>query len=189
VVDFDVHHGNGTQDIFADDPRVLYISSHAFPFYPGTGALDEVGHGEGTGYTVNVPMPQGMGDADFACLYSEVVEPIAGTFAPELVLVSAGFDAHRGDPLAGMDLTAAGYSFLMSLCASVADASAKGRIVAALEGGYGLDGIADASAAVVQVLLGDRVDPEIAAPDPSTRELASAYRRHFARFWPQALAP
>src|SRR5262245_14910941 len=99
ITDFDVHHGNGTQHIFERDPRVLYLSSHAFPFYPGTGALGEVGEGPGRGFTVNLPMPAGCGDAEYARVYREFVEPIGRAFDPELLLVSAGFDPGEGDPI------------------------------------------------------------------------------------------
>jgi acetoin utilization deacetylase AcuC-like enzyme len=145
VIDFDVHHGNGTQETFYRDRRVLYVSSHRFPFYPGTGNLDEVGEGEGRGFTVNLPMPAGMGDGEYRRAYREIVEPIGRAFDPELVLVSAGFDAHRDDPLGGMDMTAAGLGELMDACLSVASGAARGRLVAVLEGGYDLDGIESAA--------------------------------------------
>ena len=112
VIDFDVHHGNGTQEAFWRDPRVLFVSSHQFPYYPGTGALDEVGEGRGRGFTVNLPMPAGLGDDAYRRAYRQIVEPIGRTFDPELVLVSAGFDIHRNDPLGGMAVTAAGFAEL-----------------------------------------------------------------------------
>src|SRR5262249_16876692 len=116
VVDFDGHPGNGTQATFYDDdPGVLYVSSHAYPFYPGTGALAETGAGAGRGFTVNLPLPNGAGDAEYARVYRDIVEPIARAFDPEIVLVSAGFDAYRDDPLAGMDLTVRGYAELMDV--------------------------------------------------------------------------
>ncbi|PYQ19223.1 MAG: hypothetical protein DMF79_13110, partial [Acidobacteria bacterium] len=176
IVDFDVHHGNGTQDIFYDDPRVLYLSSHAFPFYPGTGTLDEVG--------VNLPMPPGLGDEEYARVYRTIAEPIGRAFDPELVLVSAGFDAHRGDPLAGMDLTRKGYAELTEVCLAIAEGSARGRVVIALEGGYDLDAIAGAGAAVVGGLLGARPGkltwPARGRLDP----LVDAYRKLLAPLWP-----
>src|SRR5260221_21810 len=135
--------------------RALYVSSPAFPFYPGTGALGEVGEGPGRGFTVNLPMPQGFGDQEYARVYRTIVEPIGRAFDPELVLVSAGFDAHRGDPLAGMDLTREGYAELTDVCLGIAAGSAKGRGVAAFEGGYNLDAIAGAAAAVARGLLGE----------------------------------
>ena len=118
IVDIDVHHGNGTQWIFYDDPRVLYVSTHQFPFYPGTGAADEVGQGAGAGFTVNVPLEAGATDADYALVYGAIVRPVLEQFAPELVIVSAGFDAHERDPLASMRVSTAGYASLMIAFAS-----------------------------------------------------------------------
>ena len=184
IVDFDVHHGNGTQDIFYDDPRVLYLSSHAVPFYPGTGSLDEVGEGRGHGFTVNLPMPAGLGDEDYARVYREIAEPIGRAFDPELVLVSAGFDAHRGDPLAGMDLTRRGYAELTEVCLAVAGGAARGRTVVALEGGYRLDAIAQAGAAVAEGLLGRGPAP-LAWPSAGRIDpLLDAYRETYRPFWP-----
>jgi acetoin utilization deacetylase AcuC-like enzyme len=184
IVDFDVHHGNGTQAIFARDPRVLYVSSHAFPFYPGTGGSDEVGEGPGRGFTVNLPLPDGMDDAVYARLYREVVEPVGKAFAPQLVLASAGFDAHHLDPLAGMALSARGFGELAQVCLDVAAGSAGGRCVVALEGGYDLSAIAASSAAVVGSLLGARPD---AIPETSSvlgGRLARRFRAELAPFWP-----
>ena len=180
IVDFDVHHGNGTQHMFEDDPRVLYVSSHAYPFYPGTGALGEVGRHDGEGFTVNLPLPDGMGDGDYARVYREIVEPIGRAYRPELVLVSAGFDAYGGDPLAGMRLTAAGYAELIQVCLDCAD-GARG-VVAALEGGYDLGGLAASSEAVVRGLL-DETAPRV---EPSARvgPLVDSFRRQHARYWP-----
>jgi acetoin utilization deacetylase AcuC-like enzyme len=184
IVDIDVHHGNGTQDIFWEDPRVLYVSSHAYPFYPGTGALDETGEGAGRGFTVNLPFPGGMGDGEYARVYGEIVEPIGKAFDPELVLVSCGFDAHRADPLAPMDLTAAGYAHLMAVCLGVAGGAAEGKVVVALEGGYLLEGIARAGAAVVSVLLGTAPKEVPPARGPRLDVLCAAYREELAPHWP-----
>jgi acetoin utilization deacetylase AcuC-like enzyme len=180
VVDFDVHHGNGTQHIFERDRRVLYLSSHEYPFYPGTGALDETGVGAGEGFTVNLPLPAGMGDGDYARVYRDVAEPIGRAFAPELVIVSAGFDAYIADPLAGMRLTARGYRELIQVCLDCA-AAARG-VVVLLEGGYDLEGLASCSAEVVRGLLGE---PYQAVP-PATRvePLVEAYRRALSPYWP-----
>ena len=184
VVDFDVHHGNGTQQIFWEDPRVLYVSSHQFPFYPGTGAVDEVGEGKGRGFTVNLPMPAGLGDADYSRAYREIVEPIGHAFDPQLVLVSAGFDAHVDDPLGGMEVTDAGFAELMDVCVSLAGGSAKGRVVAVLEGGYSLEGLASAASASVARLL-DRPSPSFnPSTDPRTASLLAAYRKTQTPFWP-----
>ena len=184
VIDFDVHHGNGTQEAFYRDRRVLFVSSHQFPFYPGTGDLDEVGEGDGRGFTVNLPMPAGMGDGDFRRAYREIVEPIGRAFDPELVLVSAGFDAYRDDPLGGMALTPAGFAELMDVCLAVASGAARGRLVAVLEGGYDIDGIADSTAAVVARMLGRLFSAPDAAPRPDVERLLEAYRTTHARHWP-----
>jgi acetoin utilization deacetylase AcuC-like enzyme len=183
IVDFDVHHGNGTQAIFYGEKRVLYLSSHAWPFYPGTGGIDEVGEGPGRGFTVNLPLPGGLGDREYARVYRQIVEPIGRSFDPELVLVSAGFDAHRGDPLAGMSLTAAGYAELMDVCLSVAAHAGKGRVVAALEGGYLLPALSEAGAVVVRGLLGERPEPLRTAP-ASLDALVDGYKRALRPFWP-----
>ena len=184
VIDFDVHHGNGTQEAFWSDRRVLFVSSHQSPFYPGTGDLDEVGEGEGRGFTVNLPMPAGLGDGEYRRAYREIVEPIGRAFDPELVLVSAGFDAHRDDPLGGMTLSAAGFAELMDVCLAVASGAARGRLVAVLEGGYDLDGIAEASAAVVGRMLGRPFAAPNAAPRPGFDKLLEAYRTAHGRHWP-----
>lgn len=183
IIDFDVHHGNGTQAIFYPDPRVLYVSSHAFPFYPGTGALGEVGEGAGRGFTVNLPLPQGMGDPEYARVYREIVAPLGEAFAPELVLVSAGFDAYDGDPLAGMHLTERGYAELTAACLEVAAGSAKGRAVFVLEGGYDLDGLAASGAAVTDLLLGGSHVPVAEPSKVPLDPLLRAYRRQFQPYW------
>jgi len=184
IVDFDVHHGNGTQDIFYEDPRVLYISSHAYPFYPGTGALDEMGEGKGVGYTVNLPLPSGTGDRQYARLYRDLVAPIGKAFGPELVLVSVGFDPHTLDPLAGMTVTDRGFAELTDVCTEIADACCQGRAVFVLEGGYDLQAIAASSAAVVRRMLGEphEIVPP-AAGGPFEDEVA-LMRRELARHWP-----
>ena len=182
VVDFDVHHGNGTQSIFYDDPRVLYVSSHAYPFYPGTGGLDEAGAGPGEGFTVNLPLPATMGDAEYARIYREVVSPVVRAFDPQLLLVSAGFDPHRDDPLAGMAVTERGFAQVAASCLEGASGAARGRAVFVLEGGYDLEGIALSTAEVMKVLLGETGDlggdraPRI---DP----LIGLFREHHGQYW------
>jgi len=183
IVDFDVHHGNGTQDIFYGDPRVLYVSSHAYPFYPGTGGLDEVGEGSGRGFTVNLPLPAAMGDAEYARIYRDVVVPVVRAFDPELVLVSAGFDPHRDDPLAGMAVTERGFAAVAGRCLEGASGAAGGRAIFVLEGGYDLDGIAASSAAVVSAILGDPVAP-VAGEALRIDPLIELYRRQLSSYWP-----
>jgi acetoin utilization deacetylase AcuC-like enzyme len=142
IVDYDVHHGNGTQWSFYADPSVLFISSHQFPYYPGTGAATEIGSGAGTGFTINLPLTAGATDADYDFVYSRVAVPALRQFEPELILISAGFDAYMDDPLGGMRLTAAAFGRLTSIIAGVADECCQGRVVAVSEGGYDLDGLA-----------------------------------------------
>jgi histone deacetylase 6 len=151
VVDWDLHHGNGTQHSFEEDPDVLYFSTHQYPFYPGTGAIGEVGRGAGRGRTVNVGWPAGMGDAEYLAAFDRVLLPIARAFDPQLVLVSCGFDAAVGDPLGGMRLSGEGYAAMTERLLPLAG----GRVVLALEGGYNLDAIGAAAAACTRVLLGE----------------------------------
>ncbi|MEI6668093.1 MAG: histone deacetylase [Acidobacteriota bacterium] len=152
VVDFDVHHGNGTQRVFYADPRVLVISTHQWPFYPGTGRVSEVGDGAGEGFTVNVPIEGGATDRDYDVVFDHIVAPVVERFSPELILVSAGFDAHERDPLGGMRMTAAGYANLAAHLVGMADRSARGRLVMVTEGGYHLPSLSESLDAVMGVL-------------------------------------
>jgi acetoin utilization deacetylase AcuC-like enzyme len=157
IVDYDVHHGNGTQHSFYRDPRVLFISTHQYPFYPGTGAAGETGEGDGRGFTVNVPLEGGCTDGDYALVCDRVVVPVLDEFAPELVLVSAGFDAHARDPLAHMRMTAAGFGALTARLAAAADRHARGRLLLVTEGGYDLPALGESLDVVVRVLAGETV--------------------------------
>jgi len=141
IVDFDLHHGNGTEAIFYDDPSVLYVSTHQYPYYPGTGAATDVGRGEGEGFTVNVPFSAGVGDAAYLLAFDEVIDPVLRQFAPDFVLVSAGFDCHRRDPLGGMRVSEDGFIGMMRRLLEVARDVSGGRLAAVLEGGYDLDAI------------------------------------------------
>jgi acetoin utilization deacetylase AcuC-like enzyme len=136
IVDWDVHHGNGTQEAFYDDGRVLFFSTHQHPYYPGTGALQEVGTGAGNGCIVNVPLPAGVGDAGYRAVFERVLLPAARRFRPQLILVSAGFDAHWADPLAAMRLSVGGYAQLAAMLRRLAEECCPGRLVLTLEGGY-----------------------------------------------------
>jgi acetoin utilization deacetylase AcuC-like enzyme len=158
IADYDVHHGNGTQDVFYDDPTVLYISTHQFPLYPGTGAIHETGRGAGKGFTINAALPPGVGDLGYAQVFDEIVLPAARRFEPELILVSAGYDAHWADPLANMMLSLTGYTRMDRALLALAHELCYGRIVFVLEGGYNLQVLGNAWANVARVLLGD---PEI----------------------------
>lgn len=142
ILDPDVHHGNGTQRAFDASNEILFVSSHRFPFYPGTGWFSETGNGKGLGYSVNLPLPPGGGDADLVYLYQAVVDPIVRQFEPQLILVSAGFDTWHRDPLGGMRVTEAGYSALFRLMQSWSSMYCPGRLVMGLEGGYDPEGVA-----------------------------------------------
>lgn len=143
IVDYDVHHGNGTQWSFYDDPRVLYASTHQFPFYPGTGAADQVGRGAGAGFTLNVPLEAGATDADFSAVFRSLVLPVLEQFGPDLLIVSAGFDAHERDPLGGMRMTTEGYAVLTSDLCAISDRLCGGRVLLITEGGYDLSALTD----------------------------------------------
>jgi acetoin utilization deacetylase AcuC-like enzyme len=149
IIDWDLHHGNGTQHSFWEDPTVFYFSTHQYPFYPGTGAIDEIGGGEGRGFTLNVPLPAGCGDAEYLAAFDRVLLPVAREFAPDLVLVSSGFDAADGDLLGSMRITPDGYARLTRRLLGLAG----GRLVLALEGGYNLDAIARSAEASLRALL------------------------------------
>jgi acetoin utilization deacetylase AcuC-like enzyme len=152
VVDIDVHHGNGTQQIFEDDPSVLYVSTHQYPCYPGTGAVTEVGRGDGRGRTVNVPIEPGAGDDDYAQVLNQVVVPVLTAFAADLVILSVGYDAHVQDPLAQMQVTTAGYRAMLATLRAAAEASSGGRLVVVTEGGYDLPALGACLDATVEVL-------------------------------------
>jgi histone deacetylase 6 len=151
IVDWDVHHGNGTQHSFYDEPAILYFSTHQWPFYPGTGAISETGRGLARGFTINVPWGPGRGDADHLAAFDRILLPAARTFEPDLVLVSAGFDAARGDLLGEQLVSPEGYAAMTARLNELAG----GRVVLALEGGYNLEAIASSAAACLRVLLGE----------------------------------
>ncbi len=181
IVDWDVHHGNGTQNTFWDDPDVLYFSTHQYPFYPGTGSIGETGGAAAPGRTVNVPWPAGMGDAEYLAAFDRVLLPIARAFSPDLVLVSAGFDAAAGDLLGGMRISPSGYAAMTSRLLPLAG----GRVVLALEGGYNLDAISASAAACLRVLLGDAPSrTDFGAPAPLAARILDAVLREQSPFWP-----
>jgi acetoin utilization deacetylase AcuC-like enzyme len=153
ILDWDVHHGNGTQEIFYEDPSVFYFSVHQYPFYPGTGASDETGDGEGEGLTLNVPLPRGSGDREYLTLFEEILVAKMALFKPELIVLSAGFDAHERDPLAQMEITTEGFGQLTRIVKQMAESFCKGKLVSVLEGGYHLEALADSVATHLRVLL------------------------------------
>ncbi len=183
IVDFDVHHGNGTQEIFEDDPSVLYLSTHQRGIYPGTGAAEERGRGAGQGTTVNIPLPAGAGDGAFRQVAQAIIRPIAERFRPEMLMVSAGFDAHWRDPLAGLQLTCTGYYQLASSLIALADEHCGGQILFVLEGGYDPEVLSASVLATLHAMLGEGPPPDTIGPAPRpepdiTSVLTLAARRH-----------
>ncbi len=181
IVDWDVHHGNGTQQAFDARRDVCFVDFHQHPLYPGGGLETERGTGDGRGFTWNVPLPAGLGDADYEHAFVELLEPIAQNFRPELVVISAGFDAHANDPLGGMELTSGGFARLTSIVRRIADATAGGRIVLALEGGYDVDALTESAVACVEVLAGGAPPSPHGAASPVLRGVIDAVRAAHAR--------
>lgn len=155
IVDYDVHHGNGTQDVFYRDPNVLYISTHQSPLYPGTGMIRETGADQGAGYNLNIPLMAGVGDKGYTAVFDQIVLPASARFKPDIVFASVGFDAHWADPLASMQLSLAGYDQLARGLIKLADTFCEGRIVFVLEGGYNLEALSQGWANVARALLGN----------------------------------
>ncbi len=156
IIDFDVHHGNGTQEAFYDIPQVLYISTHQYPFYPGTGDVSETGSGTARGTTVNIPLPGGCGDTEYQRVFEQIVMPAAKRFKPQLIMVSAGYDFHWADGLALMRLSVTGAARLVEMVRALADGLCGGRLVLCLEGGYNLTALAASVKATFDVLLGNQ---------------------------------
>jgi len=161
VVDFDVHHGNGTQALIGDDPNILFISTHQYPFYPGTGGIREIGEGNAEGTVVNIPLPAKVGDVEFQLIFENVIIPSLEKFSPDLILVSAGYDAHWDDPLADLNLSLAGYDWISRKLNQSAEKICSGKIVFFLEGGYNLQVLSSGVANSIRALLGieDSEDP------------------------------
>jgi acetoin utilization deacetylase AcuC-like enzyme len=169
IVDWDLHHGNGTQHAFWDDDRVLYFSTHQYPYYPGTGGLSEVGGRKAQGYTVNCPLSSGYDDQDFAQIFERLLLPIGRQFKPELILVSAGFDIYFEDPLGAMMVSPKGFAIMTRLLLDLAREVCQGRLLLGLEGGYHLDGLRLSVRAVLKELLGETIlSPEDLRPDSRT---------------------
>jgi histone deacetylase 6 len=182
IVDWDLHHGNGTQHSFWDDADVFYFSTHQYPFYPGTGSIEEVGGPHARGRTVNVPFPAGCGDAEHLAAFDRVLLPLARRFEPDLVLVSCGFDAAAGDPLGSMEISPGGYAAMTRRLQELAH----GRVVLALEGGYNFTAIARSAEACLRVLLDEEETGELPSSDPSAPavRVLDAVRRIQASHWP-----
>ncbi len=185
VVDWDLHHGNGTQHSFYDSDQVLYFSTHQFPFYPGSGHWSETGEGDGEGFTVNVPLRAGKTDGDYLYIFRNILRPIASEYKPEFILVSAGFDIYEGDPLGGMQVTRQGFAALAAELIDQAEESSRQRILFALEGGYSLQGLRDGVEQVLYQLAGKAPKPAIesALSPGAAGELDPVIQSHKER-WP-----
>jgi acetoin utilization deacetylase AcuC-like enzyme len=155
IIDFDVHHGNGTQDTFYDDPRVMYISAHQYPFYPGSGDIGETGGGAAKGTNINIPLPAGCGDSEYLKVFEQIIVPASRRFSPRLILVSAGYDNHWADPLAMMEVSTSGFGQMAGIIKGLADELCGGRLALTLEGGYNLDALAASVKATFDVLIGN----------------------------------
>lgn len=187
IIDWDVHHGNGTQHLFEADPRVLFFSIHQSPLFPGTGHVTEVGHGRGEGYTVNVPLPKGCTDADYTMVFERILGPLAESYLPELILVSAGFDAHAEDPMAGMRLSAAGFGEMTRSVMAMAEALCGGRLALILEGGYHPDALTESLTAVLRRLCDADIAPlpllPTVQPSSAFLHLWKRFRSVHQQFW------
>jgi acetoin utilization deacetylase AcuC-like enzyme len=164
IIDFDVHHGNGTQEAFYDNPRVMYISTHEYPFYPGTGDINETGTGAAQGTTINIPLPAGCGDGEYLAVFEQVIVPAARRFKPQFILVSTGYDGHWADPLAMMQVSVSGFARMAGIIKGLADELCGGRLALTLEGGYHLEALAASVKATFDVLLGNATDDPLGAP-------------------------
>jgi acetoin utilization deacetylase AcuC-like enzyme len=166
VIDFDVHHGNGTQEAFVNDPAVLYVSTHQYPHYPGSGGIGETGRGQAAGTKVNIPLPRGCGDAEYQRVFEQIIIPVVKRFHPGLILVSAGYDPHWADGLAEMRVTVKGFAWMVSTIKALADELCEGRLVLGLEGGYNLEALAYSVKATFDVLLGETEIEDRLGPPP-----------------------
>ena len=187
VVDWDLHHGNGTQHSFEDDPSILYFSTHQYPYYPGTGAFEQAGTGQGEGFTVNVPLSVGHGDGEYVGIFERILKPIALEFDPELILVSAGFDIYEDDPLGGMYVTTNGFAGLTRSILNIGKTCCDGKVVITLEGGYNLEGLRSSVKVVLQELAGlseTDIGAIVSKADQEMLENAAkqVFRVH-GRFW------
>jgi acetoin utilization deacetylase AcuC-like enzyme len=183
VVDFDVHHGNGTQEAFYQRSDVLYVSTHQFPLFPGTGDFPEIGQGAGAGFTVNLPLPARTGDATYNLVFEKVVVPIAMSYRPEFVLVSAGYDAHIDDPLAGMEVTPNGFGTISETLVTLAEKLCGGKVVFLLEGGYHLKGLQESVLKSLDVLTGQRHDPQPWKPDSTFEAVLEKSHNTLGSYW------
>lgn len=184
IVDWDLHHGNGTQHMFYERPDVLYFSTHQYPYYPGTGGASETGRGDGEGYNVNVPLPPGMGDNEYLMIFREILEPVIEQYKPEFILVSAGFDTYFEDPLGGMKVTPEGFAKMTRFLTDAAEKHAGGKIVFILEGGYNLDGLWISTKEMIEELL-DKKRSEYGVSGEKTEAdlILDKLKKEFSAYW------
>lgn len=187
IVDWDVHHGNGTQHSFEGDPSVLFFSTHQFPHFPGTGLYTDVGKGKGEGFTINIPLLKGYADSEYTAIFEKILKPVALEFGPDLILVSAGFDIHKSDPLGGMKVSTHGFALLTRSIMNIADACCGGKILFCLEGGYNLEVLRTSTKAVLKE-LGEQTqsNPEESAGCAERKKIEYVFKRcrHVHRnFW------
>ena len=190
IVDWDLHHGNGTAEIFYEDRQVLYFSTHQSPGYPGTGGIEELGKGKGLGYTINVPLRSGASDAFYVRVFQELLVPVARAYKPEIILISAGFDIYVGDPLGEMKVTPEGFAYLTRILLNLADECCDGRLVLVLEGGYNIQGLTKSVRSVLCELMGETRTTEkaleamAAGRDETCSRLITRVKERIAPFWP-----
>jgi len=183
IIDWDLHHGNGTMHSFWEDPSVLYFSTHQYPYYPGTGAFEDVGAGAGKYYTVSVPLTGGMGDNEFRAIFRRILLPVLEQFSPQLILVSTGYDIYQGDPLGAMEVSETGFGDLMWELLQAAAKSCSGRLVAVLEGGYNLQGLAGGVACAVRALLGEHRPAEFSGDGGRARPVIEMVMKLQKNHW------
>ncbi len=183
IVDWDLHHGNGTQHAFYRDPRVLFYSSHQYPYYPGSGNFDEAGSGPGEGFTVNAPFPAGFGDEEYLSVYDSILKPISLEYRPEFVLVSAGFDPYVHDPLGGMEVTGEGFGALAAVVQDIARLTCGGKVLITLEGGYNPQGLREGIRSVLNTLGRNTPPPPVHTPPPAAEQVIKKITSIHRRFW------
>ncbi|MBE9547726.1 MAG: histone deacetylase [Proteobacteria bacterium] len=190
IVDWDLHHGNGTQHSFYEDPRILYFSTHQYPFYPGTGGVQEIGRGAGEGYTINVPLRSGPGNGEYLKIFKRILQPVALEFKPDMIMLSAGFDIYYKDPLGGMKVTPDGFGMLTRVLLDIADSCCGGKFVATLEGGYHIAGITESAKVVLNGMCGEThvTGEELAKAeeeaDSSIDRIIETVIKEIKPFWP-----
>jgi acetoin utilization deacetylase AcuC-like enzyme len=185
IIDFDLHHGNGTQNSFYETDELLFISIHQYPYYPGSGSAGEIGNGAGEGYTINIPVPASYGDIEYAKIFQDLIIPVLEKYKPQLILSSAGFDIYKDDPLGGMQISKEGIKMIGSFLRKAADKTCKGKLVYFLEGGYSSAGLAEGSSAILETLLDDDVVINLNQEKLkiTTPQIIAELRQYLGKFW------